>query len=266
MRNVYKIKLLCKVFIPLLKLFAFDIKLKHHWIDSYFKLNTFKHKGYWYHGHGRERERLTMLRFKDYISEGMSVVEVGGHIGYISQYFANLVGSSGAVYVFEPGINNLPYIKENISGFTQVTLLEKCVGDYNGEVKFYIDDLTGQNNSVLKDFEGLKLNASNAFVAVKKTELDVPIVTLDSTLKDVDVDFIKIDIEGGEFPALYGAKEIIGRTRPTVMVEIQKVRDRIFDFFSDFNYSAFTPNGKAIDDFMGLNGNVFYLPNEVTKK
>jgi FkbM family methyltransferase len=57
-----------------------------------------------------------------------------------------------------------------------------------------------------------------------------------------DVGFIKIDVEGHEFPVLVGAQGLIDRQRPTVLVEIELRPDRqgpiddIIDFFADRSY------------------------------
>jgi FkbM family methyltransferase len=49
------------------------------------------------------------------IRSGETIVEIGGHIGYLSIYLSDLVGPQGRVYVFEPGPNNIPYIRKNIA-------------------------------------------------------------------------------------------------------------------------------------------------------
>ena len=45
-------------------------------------------------------------------------------------------------------------------------------------------------------------------------EIAVPVVTLDSIVKDEPVAFIKMDIEGSEMQALRGAANIIRRDKP----------------------------------------------------
>ncbi len=72
--------------LPLLKAFNRDISIRHHWLDRKIKLNLFAHKGYWFHGRHREAEEMQAIRAL--IAAGDTVVEVGGHIGYISLWFA----------------------------------------------------------------------------------------------------------------------------------------------------------------------------------
>ena len=94
-----------------------------------------------------------MLLFKKLINKGDTVIEVGGHIGFISLYFSKLVGKEGIVYVFEPGINNLPYLKNNVKEKHNIVLIEKGVGSSNARMPFYIENLSGQNNSFIKDYD-----------------------------------------------------------------------------------------------------------------
>ena len=57
-----------------------------------------------------------------------------------------------------------------------------------------------------------------------------------------DVGFVKIDVEGHEFPVLLGASKLIDRDRPTVLVEIELRPDRpgpideIIEFFDGHSY------------------------------
>ena len=124
--HLYQNKRLRSFIIPFLKkLNLGNIHIKHHYTGTKFKLDAFTHKGYWYHG--KNREKVQMDIFKMIINEGDTVFELGAHIGYISLYFSKLVGPSGKLYVFEPGANNLPYTRVNISHSKSknITLIEK---------------------------------------------------------------------------------------------------------------------------------------------
>jgi hypothetical protein len=101
-KNLYKIKLLKKIF---LRIFAVcnpgNIRIKHHFTRDPLLIHSFRRKSYWFHG--RDRELDSMEMFRRLIHSGAIVVEVGGHIGYISLFYKDLVGAEGFVYVFEPG-------------------------------------------------------------------------------------------------------------------------------------------------------------------
>jgi FkbM family methyltransferase len=77
------------------------------------------------------------------ITKGGTAVEVGGHIGYIAAYFAKLLGKTGELVVFEPGSNNLPYIRKNVTemassaDLANVRLVEKAVGPISGRNRVF---------------------------------------------------------------------------------------------------------------------------------
>jgi FkbM family methyltransferase len=264
MKNLYRMSWLRAATIPALKMLAFDFVKRHPWVaNCKYKLNSFRHKGYWYHGASREAK--TMELFRRLIEPGDTVVEVGGHIGFISLYFADLVGESGRVQVFEPGSNNLPYIRKNVSADLNpkhsvvITLNELAIGSEKGIIEFYEDSLTGQNNSAVKDFDGLKNNQAASFVKSDVSVRKVEVGTIDERFDNRRVDFIKIDIEGYEWPALQGARRTIERENPALMVEIQADREEIFSFFSHLNYVMFDESlAIALRPEM-LHANIFFL-------
>ena len=101
MKNILvKSKLLRLLFFPILRKLDFEILWKHDITKRPVSLLTWLHKGYWFYG--LEREFDEVERFKELINDGDCVLEVGGHIGYVTQIFEDLVGGNGLVYVAEP--------------------------------------------------------------------------------------------------------------------------------------------------------------------
>lgn len=227
-----------------------------------------------------------MTLFAQLIRSGGAVVEVGGHIGFVSVYFSSLVGALGRVIVFEPGANNLPYIRENIKRASlpgrgnNVRLVECAVGSRSGTATLFEDSLTGQNNSMIKDFPGLRVNKAVSYVATDVQEHVVPMTTIDDffardSLADPKrntcsndtlfwevsrkVDFLKIDVEGFEYEVLSGAAMVISTDQPVIMVEVQADHDNIFKFLNAQGYRMFTDAGVAHTSGTSLKGNVFCL-------
>lgn len=256
--NLYKIPLLRKITLPLLKAIDFDMQYTHPWLkDNKIKLSLFKHKGYWYHG--RRREEKSMMLFKKIIQPNDSIAEVGGHIGFISLWFNELSKNHGEVFVFEPGSNNLPYIRKNIKKTPRIILIEKAIGSEVGIINFYEDNLTGQNNSIVKDFDGYKANSEFSFVESKIEEKSVPLTTIDHELNAKKIDFIKIDIEGGEYPAILGAKKTISANHPAMMIEIQANENELYEYLTNENYLLFNEDCHQLTSSSTLKSNVFCL-------
>jgi FkbM family methyltransferase len=258
-------RLLRSIGLPLLKALNRDISIRHHWPGRKIKLNLFAHKGYWFHGRRREAEEMSAIRAM--ISTGDSVVEVGGHIGYITLWFAECAGSAtnGNVTVFEPGSNNLPYIRQNLVGVANVRLIEKGCGSAAGQLEFFEDSLTGQNNSFVSSFEGLQSNidaAPNVDVRVNKRSVEV--VRLDQELGNTAPDFLKVDVEGFEYPVLQGASGWYGPDRkpPIIMIEVQADHDAIGSWMHEQGYSLFDIEGHEVNTIPHSTLNLFALHRE----
>lgn len=263
----YKIKSLRKLILPAMKkLGPKDITVRHHHTGDKIKLNFFKHKGYWYHG--KNREKNTMNTFARLINAGDTVVEVGGHVGYISLYFSKLTGEKGKVIVFEPGENNLPYIENNVKSRKNITIVKKAVSEKTGTVSFFIDNLTGQNNSLNQEYEGFKHNQKSAFTDTGYREVTIDAITLDEYVKtnNLKPDFVKIDIEGAEVLALRGMQNLLATVSPKMMIEITDNRREVFDILQKNNYLLFKASGEKVTDYTTLNFNTFCLHQEKHRK
>lgn len=245
--------MLRKIILKLLKITARDISITHHHNNEPFLLNSYNHKGYWYHGKKREQE--TVAVFKDWIDSGEFVLEIGGHIGYFSTLYAHLVGETGKVVVFEPSFENLKYLTKNVQNVkaslrNNIQLVQKGAGDVIGELDFYIDPISGQNNSFVKDFDGFKTSRElsaeqDADVKVVK----VPVITLDSFFENESLlpNFVKIDVEGFEWNVIQGFQKTIERGHPSLMIEIQADADKLIPYFKSVGYTIFNDKMKEIN-------------------
>jgi FkbM family methyltransferase len=223
-------------------------------------LNIYRHKGYWYHG--KNREHKTMLRFPTLIGAGDTVFEIGGHIGYISQYFSLLVGGAGKVVVFEPGTNNLPYLERNVGALANVRIERAAVAEKSGKVAFYVEDITGQNNSLSDHYDVFYANRDRAYSIAEYRETYVDCVALDDFVaaSGLRPDFIKIDVEGAEFRVLSGMKNLMASKRPRIMVEVTADNERVQSLFSDARYALSDEAGRPTSSLAGFRGNLFAVP------
>lgn len=259
---MHNIKLLRALVLPILKTLDRDITIKHHWTGDPVTLSLFAHKGYWFHG--KERESFEMSTIQSLLSPGDIVAEVGGHIGYLSLHFAQCVQTStgGRVFVFEPGTNNLPYLRKNLRNKEGVEIIEAGCGETNGRLSLYMDDLTGQNNSFVQDFKGLEKNSKLApGVKVTVSSVPVEVLRLDSFFADKQKpSFIKIDTEGFELSVLKGCSGLISSAPfPIFMIEVQADQDIIFDIFSKAEYRIFNNHKDEILDSRKMRDNLYFF-------
>jgi FkbM family methyltransferase len=223
-----------------------DIRIRHQYAGGRMLLHSYRHKGYWFHG--QRREQATMQFFQQVLRPGDSVVEVGGHIGYLTMLFAQIVGRTGRVVVFEPGQNNLPYLRVNVHNLPGVEIVEQAVSDEDGVAAFFEEQLTGQNNSLLGNYERFAQNRKLAFSNEGYQQREVRTVRLDSFLQQraLRPDLVKIDIEGAEFLALKGAMKMLTEHRPMLMIEITCRVAEVFQLLTSAGYLLFTPDGRPL--------------------
>lgn len=145
---------------------------------------------------------------KLYLREGMSCVDVGGGIGYNCLHMGACVGNKGRVYVFEPDIERFNLLVKNIiiNGYSQVIPINKMCSDFHGCTSFTENKLLGINDSVFPQ-ENL-----------------VETIRLDDFIKG-KIDYLKIDVEGGEYRVLLGAKKIL-KYNPYIMLETHEKQSK----------------------------------------
>ena len=218
-----------------------NIKIKHPFTGDKFLLDVYMHKGYWFKG--KSVEKRTMELFRLLISEGDIVVEIGGHIGFMTVYFSHLTGNNGSVYVFEPASNNLPFLKTNISLQKKhnIVLIEKAISDTEGVAVFYMEKITGQNNSLIQDHLGPYSHKNLKDESLKFIQ-HVETITLDNFISEKkinQINFVKIDIEGAELMALNGMKNMLNKFKPRIMLEVSRDQEEIFHCLTTLGYVIF---------------------------
>lgn len=255
----------------LLGLLGRDINITHHWVSGHsVRLHSYKHKGYWWHGKNREHDE--MISAQRLIRPDDTVIEVGGHIGYLSVWFSSLVGQNGKLVVFEPSDENARYLLQNISKIPWAKVDRRGISDHVGEAEFYIENLTGQNNSLYPDYALFDANAALAGVKATRQCVKIQLTTLDIACAELGLNpaFVKIDIEGAEIEALRGMQNVLLASRPIVFIEITKNIEDCFAMFEENGYRAFDsklhPASALILDATGKqtsnSGDFFFIHEE----
>jgi FkbM family methyltransferase len=156
-------------------------------------------------------------------------IDIGAHKGEILDLFMKYA-NDGKHIAFEP----IPYLFEGLkSKYGQyVEVMPYALSTYNGKTEF---------NLVLNDpaYSGLKQRQYKS----KDTSIDkimVEVRTLDELVLDRSskIDLIKIDVEGGEFDVLKGAKGLLSRDKPLLVFECGKGASDFYgtDPHDIFNY------------------------------
>ena len=186
--------------------------------------------------------------FRRALQPGDTAIEVGGHIGYISMWLAHLVGENGKVVVFEPGSNNLDYIRANVGDLANVELIEKAVSNEEGVATFFEEELTGQNNSLVEDYEWFEKNRESANSDQNYRVCEVETTRLDGFVDEngLEPSLLKIDVEGAELMVLEGARETLTNHQPAVVIEVSNDKEEVCGLLEKMGYHLYNEYGRAL--------------------
>jgi FkbM family methyltransferase len=148
--------------------------------------------------------------FQAHVLTGQVAVDVGANIGYFTLLFARLVGPSGRVIAFEPHAGNFRLLESNVAanGYANVELRQQAVGDRTGSAPLYLSSVNPGDHRLVGRGGG--------------ESLTVDVVALDHKLPELrgKLDWVKIDVQGGELDVLNGMRSLI-RTSPNLTIVLE---------------------------------------------
>ena len=143
---------------------------------------------------------------------GDVALDAGGCFGDTALYFANKVGATGKVKVFEFIPKNLEILKKNLQ---LNPILSPCIEI----LKNPLWDRSNQNVYYLDNGPGSKVEF-DSFEGQTGSTTTISIDDYVKTSGISKIDFIKMDIEGAETNALKGAIETIRNFRPKLAIAL----------------------------------------------
>lgn len=157
------------------------------------------------------------------------IIDVGAHIGTYTIPFALQIGSNGKVIALEPNDSNADILEKNIriNKLSNVILVRKAAAKQPGILN-------------LRLASDPMLSMINAFNDLDTTS--VKTVDLDSLIGDLSimkVDWLKIDAEGFELEVLEGAKSILERFSPTIIIESRlENQKKMMSMLGEYGYNV----------------------------
>jgi FkbM family methyltransferase len=242
--------------LPLLRRFNRTITITNPYARIPMRLLSYTHKGYWFYG--KQREAQTMRRFAALVRSGDTVFEVGGHIGFIAQFFSKKVGTYGQVHVFEPGQQNQQFLRQNIARCRNCAHIDAAISDKTGKAMFFEENVGGFMNSLDAEFAPSSNIAESQGVGLQITPREVQTTTLDAyaVRHGLTPNFVKIDVEGAELAVLRGATATLVHAR-AIMIEVARDKAAVFDILTNAGFALSTDTGAAITKPAQMQGNVF---------
>jgi FkbM family methyltransferase len=160
-----------------------------------------------------------------HIQPGMTVLDIGAHVGYYTCLAGSLVGSRGLVVAFEPNPRNFELLLANVwrNGLTNVVCYPWAVSDRSAFIPLYLaTDNSGDHR---------------VFPTEDRETVGVRAVSLDQLeVLRPPVDVVKIDVQGAEEAVFRGARRLF-EASPNALITAE---------FSPSDLSAFGSDARAL--------------------
>jgi len=156
---------------------------------------------------GKIWEKKLYNLYKTLLNENDVVIDIGAYIG---THTLPLSHFSKKVYAFEGNDDIFSFLNKNIetNNITNITPFNVVLSNSNNLLKFY-ERNTGTSRVSNKLIKG-------------NCKVVEPKILDDLIPNDEKIKLIKIDVEGHEFEVLEGAKNIIEKSRPIILIEVFK--------------------------------------------
>ena len=168
-------------------------------------------------GKAWDADKIKLL--SSYINKDSIVLDIGANIGTHSIPYSKIAKQ---IIAFEPQkvIYKLLQMNAQLNKCNNINFQNTAVGHFNGRVSLssrISDGKTKGKKITYNSVEDINYGGIEIGLGGEKTKM----ITIDS-LELKNVDLIKIDIEGCEKMAIWGAKKTIERCRPVVIYEFKK--------------------------------------------
>lgn len=154
---------------------------------------------------GRDRTLTRLIR--EAVPAGGTVLEGGGHLGFVTIHAARAVGPEGRVVVFEPNPDVLDVLRRNLEAngvAERVSVVAKALGDETATARFYVREDTSSLLDLASDARSVEIDVVRADEAVSG-----------------QVDVVKLDVEGAEVAAVRGMERLLAGARPPAVLFLE---------------------------------------------
>lgn len=168
------------------------------------------------------KSHISEIRLAKFLIQNLNdqdhFLDIGAHYGYFTLLAAELIGTNGKIFSFEPATDTYHILKENTEPHNNITCIQSAVSNTIGTITFYeFPNQQSEYNTI--DASQYENEAWFQQAAPKKTV--VPTTTIDTITanKNFAPHIIKIDVEGAEKEVMQGATNYFNNHSPKVIME-----------------------------------------------
>lgn len=202
------------------------------------------------------------FHFIQMIPQNSDVLDIGANIGIMSYFLSKRV--NGKVIAFEPMPQNLQSLNwvKNRFGLSNIAVSDVALGNENGSIEMVmpvVDNVKKQGLSHVVSKDITEFNEGDKFTTAIHRLDDL------STIKDLQISAIKIDVENFEYQVFLGAEETLKKHKPIIYCELWDNQNRYncFDFMRKLGYGVQVLHDQKLIPFDEMNHNTqnfFFIP------
>ena len=194
------------------------------------------------------------------VDKKLECVDVGVYRGVYTYQLSKI---SKHVHAFEPNPLLFSYLNKNLKKLAEnITLYENALSDVDATVDLKVpkrfNTLNKKNYEEMYKLGAATIHEKNLLNNESFITFKIRTKKLDNILKNNNIGFIKIDVEGHEENVLNGAKEIIKKNKPVLLVEIEEKHtkknvEESINFINSLGYKSYYLSGLNLESTNKLN-------------
>lgn len=199
--------------------------------------------------YGRLHEETIRVVYETALQTGQTAIDGGAHIGKHTFPMASRVGASGHVFAFEPSPGPHTKLVQAVHAHPHenITPLQLALSNEIRDVRF----LVFADRPGVSGFE----RRTDAAGDLPAEEITVQTAMIDSLPQVDSLGFIKLDVEGAEMLALWGAQATIEKHLPVIHIEASFISwdafgygpEELLAFCQTYGYVVFDAVGTLLD-------------------
>jgi FkbM family methyltransferase len=189
---------------------------------------------------GFQREHLEAA-FK-HVPKFDYAVDVGAHVGFWAKDMADRFKH---VYCFEPSAKTLGCLVKNLSEYDNVSISHVAIGDGPRKCIINRDDRRQQNSGS----EFVRIDTAGSIDMTSLDEIGLP-----------GCDLLKVDVEGFEYAVLLGARKLIKKFKPVVIMECDKKFAKRRFGWSDFEAEGYLKRTMGYKEVAHMRPDKVFVP------
>ncbi len=182
------------------------------------------------------------------VSRSLGSIDIGVYRGVYSYFLSK---ESNYVYAFEANPLLIKKLKKGFQKYKNVRIENLAISSNHGvadlKIPFRNQNIDYDNLEELYQLGTATIHENNNLANTEFQSFAIKKINLDSYLFDHKIGFIKIDVEGHELDIIHGAKNLILKDKPNLMIEIEEKHTgvpniEIINQIKEFGYECFFLN------------------------